>query len=102
MPGYCRELMKLATRSSGWSKIRKERIGIDQGRCRACGKKYDLQVHHIKPFQFAPELELDIKNTITLCGRCHLLLGHLDSWKSYNSEVAHDAFKTRCRVGGRP
>ncbi len=101
MSGYCRELYKIVSRSSGWAKVRKERIGRDGG-CRCCGKKKLLQVHHIRPFHIRPELELDIDNTITLCGRCHLLIGHLDNWKSYNNHLAHDVKIISGRIKGRP
>jgi len=71
MAGICREIIKAVTRSPGWVKIRKQRLELDGGKCRACGKKsIGLQVHHIEPFHLKPELELDIENTITHCGRC--------------------------------
>lgn len=90
MAGFWRELTKRATRSPGWGKVRTERIRLDGGRCRACGKKRNLQAHHIQPFHLQPELELDLDNTLTLCGRCHLLIGHLDYWKAYNKKVLAD------------
>lgn len=102
MAGFWRETCKLATRSRGWRKVRYTRIMLDGGKCRACGRKVNLQVHHIRPFNIFPDLELDLSNTITLCGRCHILLGHLDHWKSHNPEVESDAGRTLQRIVGRP
>jgi hypothetical protein len=79
--------------------------------CLACGKdktldESDIQVHHRIPFHFCillgrPDLELDPRNLVGLCetetGRQlpnhHLLLGHLDDFKSYNVSVLVDAEK---------
>lgn len=87
-------MVKRLTRSSGWSKVRREHL-LAHPDCAACGKKTltGMQVHHIKPFNLHPELELDPKNLITLCSdpQCHLLMGHLDSFKSYNVNVIEDA-----------
>lgn len=90
MIGAVREQLKVLTRSSGWSKVRKEVIQRDKA-CRVCGKKKNLQVHHIVPFHILPQRELDKNNLVTLCGRCHLLIGHKDNWKDYNLNVATDA-----------
>lgn len=66
-----------------------------------------VQVHHIFPFHYAialgrPDLELDPRNLITLCEDeeerpaedHHLLLGHLDDFKSSNLSVVLDATQT--------
>ncbi|MBU0665338.1 MAG: HNH endonuclease [Proteobacteria bacterium] len=101
MAGAWRELTKLATRSPGWKKVREGRIKIDGKRCRACTKKFNLQVHHIQPFHLQPELELDLDNTLTLCGRCHLLIGHLDCWQSANQNVLVDVTTISLRIKER-
>lgn len=62
-----------------------------------------LQVHHIRPFHICimcgrPDLELDPRNLVTLgetehdspAPNHHLLLGHLDDFKSYNADVVAD------------
>jgi hypothetical protein len=76
--------------------------------CECCGRDKVLprgvQVHHCFPFHFAillgrPDLELDPRNLIGLCETekgiilpCHhVLLGHLDLFKSYNAHVREDA-----------
>ena len=66
-----------------------------------------VQVHHIFPFHYAialgrPDLELDDRNLITLCeaeegkpaADHHLLVGHLDDFKSSNLAVVLDATST--------
>lgn len=63
--------------------------------CEACGRggRWSVDVHHIIPFQLAPDLELDPENLITLCtgklrgGGCHLLLGHGMSFRTFNPSV---------------
>jgi len=82
-------------RSPEWQHIAKEHRKREPA-CVACGYKGSkVQVHRIKPFHLHPQLELDPDNLITLCsarGReHHLLLGHLDSWESYNEHIRADA-----------
>lgn len=102
MAGWWREQAKTISRSWGWRKIRALRIEIDGGKCRACGRDHNLQVHHIRPFAMQPERELELSNLVTLCGRCHILVGHLDNWKSRNDEVLPDADYTMRRIMERP
>jgi len=104
MPGFWREVSKIATRSSGWAKARKRRIELDGGRCMCCGKGKSelLQVHHIRPFHEEPELELEQSNLITLCSRCHLFVGHLDYWKSHNPNVMDHAVMIYKQIKERP
>ena len=66
--------------------------------CAACGTSESLNVHHRFDFHEAillgrPDLELDERNLITLCVgpmQHHVLLGHLDSYLSFNPTVAAD------------
>jgi len=96
MPGYAREQTKRVKRSSGWNKVRKQKLK-EHPYCACCGRKYTilnkhrLQVHHIHDFSTYPELELVMSNLIVLCGRCHLLIGHLGWWKSINPTVLTDS-----------
>ncbi len=81
-------------RSPQWERVEKEHLRREPA-CVACGYRgHHLQVHHVKPFHLHPQLELDPNNLITLCtarGReHHLLLGHLDEWKSYNEHIRAD------------
>lgn len=83
-------------RSSGWYRTRKQHLK-KQPKCMACGGNQKIEVHHIKPFNINPELELDPKNLITLCEsksngvNCHLLFGHLGNYKSINPEAVKDS-----------
>ena len=107
MAGIIREKIKtlssispLGKRSKQWPKVRKEKIKKNP-KCACCHKKHFLQVHHIQPFQFKPELELDPDNLIVLCGRCHLLIGHLGWWKAMNPFVVFDAHYMGLKIKGR-
>jgi len=88
-------------RGPGWSKARKEHLVIEST-CRGCGTNEELEVHHIEMFSKAPHLECVQSNLITLCRRCHKLIGHLDSWFSYNSEVRKDASNWKLKIINRP
>ena len=49
--------------------------------------------------------ELDENNLITLCdgkSRCHLLFGHLLSWKSFNPNVVEDCKIWSEKINNRP
>ena len=70
--------------------------------CAVCGSKDNLNVHHIFPFHYCvdseinrPDLELDPRNLITLCETKgyghHLLIGHFDEYKSANLRVKTNA-----------
>lgn len=97
-----REQLKLLLRSPRWYKVRKEFLK-NHRKCECCGKTYGLHVHHIKPVHLYPELELDLDNLITLCGkRCHFLIGHLCNWKSYNKDVIQDANYLYKKISTRP
>jgi len=82
-------------RSSQWPTIRKKHLK-NQPKCAVCGGDKTLEVHHIKPFNMQPELELDLNNLITLCESknngvtCHLLFGHLGNYKTINPNVLED------------
>ena len=86
-------IFKALSRASGWSTIR--RIHLEKNsECAVCGRKTNLEVHHIKDYSEHPELELDFNNLITLCSgstKCHFLFGHLGYWKSINPTVVEDA-----------
>lgn len=89
-------------RSSRWPAVERAHLAKEP-MCVACLRESTpVQVHHILPFHFCialgrPDLELDERNLITLCGEGerspnhHLLLGHLDDWQSMNSAVHVDA-----------
>lgn len=67
--------------SNRWKKFRKMIINRDDHMCQRCFIKYgvingdELQVHHIKPRIYYPELMYDEDNVVTLCKTCNIQLG---------------------------
>lgn len=94
--------IRYASRSSKWKKIRQEFIK-NHPVCAACGSTKDLEVHHIEPVHKNPDRELDPSNLITLCSKyCHLAIGHLMDFKSYNKDIIKDAETYLNKVINRP
>ena len=94
-------------RSSKWPKTRKKFLE-ENPCCAVCGRDTGKrEVHHIKPFHLHPELELDPTNFITLCENkkdgvnCHLLFGHLGSYRSCNEDVIKDAAEWNLKIKNR-
>lgn len=52
----------------------------DGFRCRKCGKREDIQAHHIKPWKDHKSLRYEVTNGITLCRSCHLE-AHGGDWR---------------------
>jgi hypothetical protein len=78
-------------RSPEWHRVEKEHLAKEP-ECQWCGATACLQVHHIKPFHLAPELELDPDNLITLCEEggylnCHLTHGHHGDFRDFNLQI---------------
>src|SRR5512135_3581631 len=79
-------------RSNKWPKVRAAHLAKHPA-CEVCGGNEKLEVHHKRPFHLHPDLELDPKNLITLCEskhggvNCHLFVGHLGNFKSFNADV---------------
>lgn len=94
--------IRCAYRSPKWSKIRKQFLK-DHPTCSACGSDKDLEVHHIEPVHINPDKELDTTNLITLCNKyCHLAIGHLMNYKSFNKNVTQDAENFLYKIKNRP
>lgn len=94
----------LPARSPKWAAVRGAHLKRNPT-CAACGSKDNLEVHHVRPFHLFPNLELDPANLMTLCengGNCHLMLGHLKNWKSYNIDVRKDAEVLLQKIKARP
>lgn len=95
---------KGARRSSKWRGIRDAHLQLNP-RCEICGRTKSVEVHHIMPFSIAPDLELNPANLITLCEskkngiNCHLLIGHLGSYRRYNPSAKADALYWRAKLG---
>ena len=94
-----------AVRSPRWSEVRNAFLKANP-ECEACGSKgkllTPLNVHHCTPFSQDKSLELQESNLITLCQRCHLLLGHLGSFRSWNVDIRTDARIWRGKIEERP
>jgi hypothetical protein len=91
-------------RSDDWLKVSR-RFRKRNPSCAACpttGTNRNNPVHHIKPYQWWPELELEESNLITLCRTHHWTFGHLCDWKSYNLNVVEDAEIWREKIENRP
>lgn len=56
--------------SPEWIKFRGE-VLKKQKCCEKCGTTKGLQVHHIIPVRYAPELFLRRENVMVLCADCH-------------------------------
>lgn len=94
--------IRYATRSPRWKKIRKDFLAQNKA-CAACGSSKDLEAHHIIPVHIDPSLELDSNNLIVLCSKsCHLLIGHLMDFRSWNSNVINDAKSLNSKIKLRP
>lgn len=87
-----------STRSPQWPRVRAEHLRANPA-CAACGGRADLEVHHIQAFTDRPDLELDSRNLVTLCGDpCHLVFGHLRAWQRINPDVIADVRAYRAKV----
>ncbi len=89
-----------AERSREWATVRGSYVA-QHSACEACGGK-PVEVHHVRPFHLWPESELDPKNLIALCKRCHLLIGHLGDYRASNPLVREDAARQLARIKARP
>jgi hypothetical protein len=70
---------------------------IDHPICASCGRRWNLEVHHIQSINDHPELELIASNFNTLCDdpdsrfRCHLNIGHSGNFRTINTNCRADA-----------
>ena len=88
-------------RSPKWGGVRKEYLK-KYPKCACCNSIKRLNVHHIRPFHLFPDLELVLENLISLCKNCHIVVGHLDNWASFNITVRTDAAYMNKKVRRRP
>lgn len=63
------KLIRKSYEAKLWRKIVLER---DKHKCIWCGATEKLDVDHIKPFAYFPELRFAIDNGRTLCRKCHM------------------------------
>ena len=90
-----------AQRSPLWPQVRKQYL-LKHPTCEACGTDEDIECHHLIPVHVDRSMELRADNLIALCSRDHLLLGHLNSFKSYNKHVRGDAAVLLDAIKNRP
>lgn len=88
-------------RDGRWPSLRRRWLA-DHPLCAACGCDRDVTAHHVDPVSWYPDRELDETNLLTLCDRCHLFVGHLGNWSSYNPEARRDADIWLRKVRSRP
>lgn len=93
-------------RSGRWPAVRDQHLA-SHPECAACGSDRNLTVHHVVPVSADEARELDPANLITLCEgapglNCHLYLGHLGHWASWNRHVRADAAWYLARLAARP
>jgi hypothetical protein len=96
-------------RSPTWGKFKKEFAKMHPKVCSCCGiSTGKIELHHIIPFHLAPEREEDESNVIWLCENkkdgvnCHLFIGHLGNFKSFNEHVVFDAAIWFEKISKRP
>ena len=87
-------------RSPQWPKLSIEWLKANKW-CVVCGAKATV-VHHIQPVSQRPDLELDKDNLASTCDRCHLFVGHLGAWQSWNPVFLSDALWWRKKIENRP
>jgi len=70
--------------------------GVDRSLCRCCGSKMNLSVHHIQRCEPGEPLWFDVKNLVTLCGRCLYNHGHRNpetgniGWNERNEQICEE------------
>ena len=93
-----------AKRSPRWPKARAKHLA-HYPLCAACGGRVNLTVHHVRPFADSPELELEPSNLLSLCEKgsmsCHLWIGHLGKWTTWNPHARADASAFRVMLAGK-
>ena len=73
-----------------WQRCKRAFLKIVGKKCACCGSKKKVEVHHKLPRHIRPDLAVNHKNLIALCGGgkgCHFHIGHLNSYHTYNETV---------------
>ena len=81
-------------RAPGWAKLALEWLEANP-KCAACGRTEGCVPHHVVPVHVKPEFELSPTNLLTLCPKCHLVIGHGGNWKHWNVYAAETADRLR-------
>lgn len=78
--------------------------GVDRSRCRCCGSKKNLNVHHIDAFRNDQKDELNPFNLVTLCRDHHFHVGHRDpktgkcNWSNINPNVCRECDEMNAKL----
>lgn len=97
---YVSERAPAERRAPGWASLRNRFIAAHP-RCAGCGAAASV-AHHVEPVSLNPSRELDAENLVPFCDRCHLMIGHLGCWSSYNADAVADAAWWRAKLSRRP
>jgi len=62
---------KHVTRTRRWAVLRQAILERDGWKCRDCGARGRLEVHHVKPVRTHPGLAFLPGNLLSLCASCH-------------------------------
>jgi 5-methylcytosine-specific restriction endonuclease McrA len=88
-------------RHTDWIRLEKAFL-YKNPRCVICKSKQRLQVHHKIPLEIDRSKELELSNLVSLCERCHLFVGHLGLWNSWNPDVEKDIEIWKNKFNKRP
>jgi hypothetical protein len=96
-----RRLRVLHYEHTQWRTVRAEHLAKFPA-CEACGRKTNLEVHHVIPVSVNPARRLDPQNLMTLCATpCHIVFGHLMCYHCYNADVRRMVAAYRAAVTKR-
>ena len=95
-------LTGVVPRSGKWPALERKFL-TGKPNCEVCGCKAEV-VHYIIPFHKDKSKELDLENLASVCNShcCHLMVGHLGDFHSYNPEFRRDAQRMLSRIMSRP
>lgn len=68
---YKRRRYKKQRNDVGFEQVRKQCLARDKYKCKMCGSKKSLQVHHIIRHSDSIALRNELSNIISLCRVCH-------------------------------
>jgi len=97
---YQNGALKAPPRSCKWAAFR-DAYAKGHPVCIFCCKPVE-NIHHIAPFHNDTAEELSENNVCPLCRRCHFEWGHLENWKSWNTNILKHAEWYRGLVKTRP
>ena len=71
VPGQYRRRYKYSRNDRNYEPIRQQCLKRDKHKCKMCGSRKSLQVHHIIEYSKSRALREELSNLITLCTKCH-------------------------------